>query len=233
MKNHSKISTCRECFFHSSSLFKSLTEEQLDKLNYEKSCQHFRRGDIIYREGNKATGCYCVNDGIIKVFKTGVEGKEQIIMFAQKGDIIGYRSVISNEPFCTTAKVHEDANLCFIPAEFLLELVQKNHSFSLNMLKLACKELGEANSFLTDIAQRSVKERLAEVILLIRRTFGTDADGFIKLVLTREELANIVGTATESVIRQLSEFKNNKVIEIRGRKIKVLQPNLLERYANL
>jgi len=213
-------------------MFKTLSPEQLALLNYEKSCQTFRRGDIIYREGNKASGCYCINSGIIKIFKTGVEGKEQIIMFAQRGDIIGYRSVISNEPFCTTARVHEDASLCFIPAEVLLDLIQQNHDFSMALLKLACKELGEANSFLTDIAQRSVKERLAEVLLLLRKTFGTDAEGFIKLILTREELANIVGTATESVIRQLSEFKLGKLIEIRGRRIKVLQPQRLERYAN-
>lgn len=233
MKSKLNIPVCNECFSEMSGLFRHLTSEQLASLNFEKSCQFYQRGDYVYHENNRATGCYCVSSGILKLYKTGIEGKEQIIVFAKKGDIIGYRSVIGAEPFCTTARVHEDATLCFIPSDLLLRLIQENHSFSLAMLKLACKELGEANSFITDIAQKTVKERLAEILLYLRSSFGTDAEGFIKIVLTREEMANIVGTATESVIRQLSEFKSDKLIELKGRKIKILQMQILERYSNM
>ncbi|MDD2562788.1 MAG: Crp/Fnr family transcriptional regulator [Salinivirgaceae bacterium] len=233
MKQKVNIPACNDCVSDMSGLFRHLNNEQLTRLNFEKSCQFYHRGDHVFHENNKATGCYCVNSGILKLYKTGIEGKEQIILFAKRGDIIGYRSVIGAEPFCTTARVHEDATLCFIPSEVLLQLIQESHAFSLAMLKLACKELGEANSFITDIAQKTVKERLAEIILYLRTSFGTDNEGFIKIVLTREEMANIVGTATESVIRQLSEFKSDGLIELKGRKIKVLQIKPLERYSNL
>ena len=101
------------------------------------------------------------------------------------------------------------------------------------MLKLVCKELGEANNIITDIAQKTVKERLAEALLVLQSSFGNDTDGFLRITLTREELSNIVGTATESVIRQLSDFKSDRLIELCGRKIKLLNIKQLERYANM
>ena len=97
---------------------------------------------------------FIVRQGIIKVYKTGFDGKEQIIRFAKPGDIIAYRSVLSNEPACTSAKVIEDCHVCFIPSEILISFIKSNSTFALELLKLTCHELGEANSFITDIAQK-------------------------------------------------------------------------------
>ena len=169
---------------------------------------------------------------ISKVFKTGFDGKEQIIRFARKGDIIAYRSVLSNELACTSAKVIEDCNVCFIPSEILISFIKTNSTFALDLIKLACHELGEANSFITDIAQKTVRERLAEILLLLVNDFGFDNEKYLKISLTREELANIVGTATESVIRLLSEFKADKLVELTGRKIKILDIKGLEKISS-
>ena len=97
-------------------IFLHLSQEEMELINYEKECNYFKRGEILYHEGRRMTGFYCVNKGIVKIYKTGIDGKEQIIAFAQKGDILGYRSILSNENACTTSKVIEDAVLCFIPA---------------------------------------------------------------------------------------------------------------------
>jgi CRP-like cAMP-binding protein len=202
-------------------------------LNFEKDFRHYKRGDILYQEGNRISGFYCVNNGIIKVFKTGFDGKEQIIRFAKKGDIIAYRSVLSNELACTSAKVIEDCQVCFIPSEILISFIKTNSTFALDLIRLACHELGEANSFITDIAQKTVRERLAEVLLFLVNDFGLDNDKYLKISLTREELANIVGTATESVIRLLSEFKSDNLVELNGRKIKILNARGLEKISNL
>ena len=99
-------------------------------------------------------------------------------------------------------------------------------------MQLICKELGEANSFITDIAQKSVRERLAEVLIILKNTFKLDNDNILQILLTREELANIIGTATESVIRLLSEFKDDKLIELNGRKIKIINLKGLMKIAN-
>jgi CRP-like cAMP-binding protein len=123
--------------------------------------------------------------------------------------------------------------VCFIPSEILISLVKSNANFAFELLKLACHELGEANSFITDIAQKTVRERLAEILLLLVNEFGVDNQQVLQISLTREELANIVGTATESVIRLLSEFKADKLVELNGRKIKIINIRGLEKISNV
>lgn len=214
-------------------LFKKLTDEELNRLNFEKTCSIYSKGTIIYREGSRLTGFYCVTKGIVKIFKTGIDGKEQIIRFAKRGEIIAYRSLLSQELACTTAKVIEEAVLCHVPYQTLLFLIQNNWQFSHHMLQIVCRELREANDYITDIAQKSVRERLAEVLLLLREDFDLDRQNTLQISLTREELANMVGTATESVIRLLSEFRADNIIELQGRKIKFLNIPGLRKIANI
>lgn len=224
---------CGKCALETGSIFKQLSPEEVDLINFEKEFRTYKRGEILYSEGSRISGFYCIHSGIIKVFKTGFDGKEQIIRFARSGEIIAYRSVLSNEVACTSAKVIEDCKVCFIPAEILISFVKSNSDFAYELLKLACEELGEANSFITDIAQKTVRERLAEVLLLLVNDFGLDNQNFLQISLTREELANIVGTATESVIRLLSEFKADRLVELNGRKIRIMNRKGLEKISNV
>jgi CRP/FNR family transcriptional regulator, polysaccharide utilization system transcription regulator len=211
------------------SIFKGLSNEQIEKAAQSMLCSYYKRGAIVYNEGSRINGSYIVNTGVLKIYKTGFDGKEQIIRFARSGDLIAFRSVISDELACTTAEVIRDATLCYIPGDTLTGLIKTNSEFAMDLMKLTCRELGESNKFLTDIAQKTVRERLAEVLLLLMDTFELEEDNTLQISLTREELANMVGTATESVIRLLSEFKADKLIELNGRKIKLLNiPKLIK-----
>lgn len=232
MKQQHFTQSIEECNLSLSPLFKHLTSEEVEKILSEKTQSSYKKGTYIYHEGNRITGCYLVMGGILKIFKTGIDGKEQIIRFAKPFDIIGFRSVLSGELACTTAKTLEDCTLCYIPQESLFYLVKNNGNFSLELLQLSCRELGEANEYITDIAQKTVRERLAEILIHLKENFGLDKDNVLQISLTREELANIVGTATESVIRLLSEFKSDNVLEINGRKIKILNFKTLVKIAN-
>jgi CRP-like cAMP-binding protein len=225
--------SCDSCTIRTHPLFRHLNEAELQDIIFNKITETYKRGSIIYQEGNRMKGFYCVQSGIIKIYQTGFDGKEQIIRFAKPGDIIGYRSVISNEPACTSTEVIEHAVLCHISTEILLNLVKNNGNFAVELMKLTCKELGEANSYITDIAQKTVKERLAEILIHLDEEFGENDQGVLGISLTREELSNIVGTATESIIRLLSEFKNQGYIEINGRKIKILDKPGLKYIANI
>jgi len=225
--------SCDSCTIRTHPLFRHLEEQELQEIMLNKITETYKRGSIVYQEGNRMKGFCCVQSGIIKIYQTGIDGKEQIIRFAKPGDIIGYRSVVSNEPACTTTEVIEEAILCHIPTEILLNLVKTNGNFAVELMKLTCKELGEANSYITDIAQKTVKERLAEILIHLDDEFGGDLQGVLKISLTREELSNIVGTATESIIRLLSEFKSLGYIEINGRKIKILDKPGLKYIANI
>jgi CRP-like cAMP-binding protein len=232
MRNLENIPTCGDCFKFNP-LFNKLNNDEQAILTYEKGCNFYKRGNVIYQERNRISGVYCISQGIVKLVKTGIDGREQIIRFAQKGDIIGYRSILSQEHACTTAKVIEDAVLCFIPSSLFMNLVKENSDFSMHIMKLSLKELGEANKYILDIAQKTVRERLAEILILLMDTFDLDDDKYLKISLTREELANIVGTATESVIRLLSEFKTDKYIEVNGRRIKILNITALKRLGGI
>lgn len=227
------VPLCDKCSITTGALFRHLTLDEVNLINYEKEFRKYKRAEILYNEGSRISGFYCIHSGIIKVFKTGFDGKEQIIRFAKPGDIIAYRSVLSNETACTSAKVIEDCQVCFIPSDILISLVKTNSTFALELLKLACEELGEANSYITDIAQKTVRERLAEILLLLVDDFGLDDQNYLKISLTREELANIVGTATESVIRLLSEFKSDKLVELNGRRIRILDKKGLFKISNV
>lgn len=232
MKNSQNFPLSEECFTEDHPVFKELTPEQLDDINYDKTCSTYKRGTIVFQENHRINGFYCVMTGILKMYKTGIDGKEQIIRFAKPGDVIGYRSVLSSELACTTARVIEDATVCYIPSDHLFTLLNNNSSFAMKLMQLTCMELGEANNYITDIAQKTVRERLAEILLLLKDRFDLDENQVLQISLTREELANIVGTATESVIRLLSEFKQDKLIELQGRKIKILNLTGLQKIAS-
>lgn len=232
MKHNATIPACKDCLLGCKTIFGSLNDDELERLTYDKSCNTYKKGSTIYHEGNRIHHIYCIHSGIVKLYKTGIEGKEQIVSFAQTGDIIGYRSILSKESACTTAKAIEDVVVCAISADQLFEILEHNNKFSLELMQLACKELGEANQFLTDIAQKSVRERLAEVLIKLKEIFSVDHEGFLRVSLTREELASLVGTATESVIRLLSEFKSDKYIELNGRRIRILNEERLRKLSS-
>jgi CRP-like cAMP-binding protein len=213
--------------------FQKLTQKEIEFLETERVCNTMIKGTFLFREGNRNSGFYCIHKGIIKQFKTGINGKEHIIRFTQTGDIIGYRSILSNEPACTTAQTIDDSIISFVPARTLIMLVKSNPDFSMFLMQLVCKELEESNRNIVNIAQKTVKERLAEVLLLLKKTFELDNKNYIQISLTREEFANMIGTATESVIRLFSEFKSANLISINGRKIKIIDEDGLIKIAKL
>jgi CRP-like cAMP-binding protein len=154
----------------------------------------------------------------------GSNGKEQILFIAKSGDFLGYRSLLSEEFYGASATVIEPAALCFIPKSDFLKILNANPSFFGRLMKAVCHDLGVMEDKLAQLAQKSVRERLATTILMLKETYGMEGEGSdtIDIVLSREDLANIVGTATETVIRLLSEFKADKMIALEGKKIKVL-----------
>lgn len=233
MKHSPILPNCNQLADKFGENFHNLNIEDMNLLFWDEDVHFYKRGSVIYSEGDSAKGCYYLFSGVLKVFKTGFEGKEQIIRFAKEGELIGFRSVLSKERACTSAKVLEDATVCFIPGKVLTKLIRENADFAMELMQITCKELGEANNYITDIAQKTVRGRLAEILIHLEATFGLAEDGCLKISLTREELANMVGTATESVIRLLSEFKSDELIELQGRKIKILNGQALRKVGGI
>ncbi len=208
--------------FENQEILKHFSKEELAELSHEKKIISYKKGDLIIEEGATPKGIYYLDKGTAKMFKLGFNGKEQILRFTKSGDIIGYRSILSKQPYGASATAMEDTEACFIPEKFFLKVLEHHPKLAFDILRRISEDLGESAQTITFLAQKTVRERLAEVLLLLEKKLGTDKDGFIKISLTREEMANLIGTATESAIRLISEFKTDHLIEVEGRKIKIL-----------
>jgi CRP/FNR family transcriptional regulator len=189
-----------------------------------KTCTKYKKGQVLFHEGTRPLGVFCVNRGRIKVYRLGIDGKEQIIKISAAGDLLGYKALISAQHYNLSAEALDDCVVCFVPKEDFLELLKPGGRFYTDILKAVCEENGVMASKMTEMAQRSVRQRAALSLLMLKDTYGIEheQEGEIEINLTREDLANIVGTATESLIRLLNDFKKENLIETQGRKIRIL-----------
>lgn len=233
-KNAVQEINCSTCGARGKSIFCELNCDEVTDLNHSKDTNTYKKGQVIFNEGARPRGLFCVSSGKVKVSKLGDEGKEHILHLAKPGDVMGYRAILSGDTYSCSATALEDSTICFIPRSHFFGMVESNGALSMQVIRLLSEELKTAEKNITDLAQKPVRERLAEALLFLKETYGFEADGkTINVKMTREELANVVGTATESAIRLLSEFNKDKLIELDGKKIRILNMPALVRTANL
>lgn len=225
------MSKCEQCIVREFSSLKALNKEELVKMANCKTSKIVKKGELIFEEGETVNGVFCVKDGVCKMTKLSANGKDQIVKLAKKGELLGQRSLISDEPANLSAVALEDMQVCFIPKSEILGFFNENNQFSMNVMKTICGDLKEADDLMVNMAQKTVKQRLAHTLLYLEETFGINADKTLKLQLSREEIASIIGTATESCIRLLSEFNKLKLIELVGKKISILDKIKLKKMA--
>ena len=226
------MSKCEQCIVREFSSLKALNKEELLKIADCKSSYTIKKGEPIFTEGENVNGIFCIKDGVCKLTKLSSNGNDQIIKLISKGELLGQRSMISDEPVNLSAVALEDMEVCFIPKTEIMGLFNQNNQFSMNMMRAICGDLKEADEHLVTMAQKSVKQRLAETLVYLQDTFGINPDNSLKVKLSREELAGMVGTATESCIRLLSEFNKLGVIELSGKKITITNKAQLLKAAN-
>lgn len=226
------MSKCEQCIVREFNSLKALNKDELLKIANCKSSYVVKKGEPIFEEGENVNGIFCIKDGVCKLSKLSPNGKDQIVKLISKGELLGQRSMISDEPVNLSAIALEDMEVCFIPKTEIMGLFTQNNNFSMNVMKTICGDLKEADDHMVNMAQKTVKERLAETLLYLKDTFGTNIDQSLKIQLSREELASMIGTATESCIRLLSDFNKNGLIEIKGKKIYLKDVQKLKREAN-
>jgi CRP/FNR family transcriptional regulator len=227
---------CALCGSRIKSLFADLSQDELESVDLHKSCILYKKGQTLYYEGTRPMGLFCINSGKVKVYKITSDGKEQILHLAKAGDFIGYRALISDEFYSASATVIEEGAICYVPKSEFIEILNNNPKFFHRIVKKLSDDLGIMEQKLVTIAQKSVRERLAATLLMLKESYGMEGEEestLIDIALSREDLANIIGTATETVIRLLSEFKNQELILLQGKKIRILDPKGLVKEADL
>lgn len=220
---------CDQCIVREFSSLKALNKDELLKMSECKVSYTIKKGEPIFEEGESTNGIYCVKDGVCKLSKLSANGKDQIVKLVKPGELLGQRSMISDEPANLSAVALEDMQVCFIPKSEIMQFFNDNNQFSMSVMKSICGDLKEADDHMVSLAQKNVKERLAETLLYLEDNFGKNEDGTLHIQLSREELAGMIGTATESCIRLLSEFNKSGLIELVGKKIAILDRNKLKR----
>ncbi len=228
------INVCENCGLRSSAVFGSLSLPEATSVTAVRTCVNVGRGEVVFSEGTYPRGIFCIHGGHIKLVRTSQDGREQIIRFAGAGDAIGYASLITAEPYSLSAVAVDPSAVCFVPAELIWKFVKDNPEFTLRIMQNMSHELKSTERRVVELAQKSVRERVAEALLVLKETFGTEADGeTINTPLSRVEIANIVGTAPESLIRMLAELRMDKIIETSGRSIRLKNLHALARAAKL
>lgn len=225
------MSKCEHCIVRQFSSLNALNKNELIRISECKESVIIKKGEVIFQEGQHLDGIYCVRSGICKLTKLSDNGRQQIIKFVKSGDLLGQRTVISNDTVNLTATAIQDMEVCFIPKSDIQDAFQNNQRFSGEVIKVLCHDLREADNTIVNMAQKPVRERLAYFLLHFHDDFGLDEEGYLSVQLSREEIAGMVGTATESLIRMLSEFSKKGLIETKGKRIKITDNIQMERLA--
>lgn len=223
-----------EILKNKNSVFTDLSDTDKESLFNHHCCNRYKKGEIIFKEGNRPSDLICLVEGKVKIFKEGVGGREQIVRLAKPGGFIGYRALFAKENYLASAIAIEDSIVCSINKEDLYHLMENNVQICLKILQMTATELGMSNTRTVSLTQKHIRGRLAESLLFLTETYGfEDNNSTIKAYLSREDVANLSNMTTSNAIRTLSTFASEKVISLDGRRIKIINLPKLRKISEL
>lgn len=219
-----KTINCSECESCDKSIFCHTPDSTLSEVSLNKVMNTYKRGQELFSQGNPAIGIYCISSGRIKVSKIGANGKESIVRLAGPGDILGHSSLTNQELLSTTATVIEDARVCYIDKKFITDKMARRPAIALNLLSKLSEdmELIEARQF--SLTHKTARARIADLLIYLSENYSRKEVGrtMLDFKLSREEMASITGTAQETVIRQITEFKQQGILTQEGKTLFII-----------
>ncbi|HTA16771.1 MAG TPA: Crp/Fnr family transcriptional regulator [bacterium] len=193
----------------------------------------YKAKQTIFYTGNEPFGVYFIHHGVVKLMKSGKAGRMHITYMGGAGDLIGYRALLAGELYKITAESHHHAKVSFIQRDFFLDYLCKNHDLSHFLLKMLSVELGDVEDRLVGAAQVSAEQRVARVLCFLLRNYGLEADGLLKIALSRTEMSELSDTAAETLMRCLSDLEKRRMITREGKGIRILKEEALQDEAGL
>lgn len=204
--------------------------QELKNLSNKAKVKTYKKKDLIYIEGSIPNYLYLLQTGKVKTFRAHEHGKELIISLLKDGDFFGYTTLLDDTPYNESAEALDEATIILIPKDDFYALLNNNHGVMKRFVKLLSNEIQDKEEQLLKMAYSSVKKRVAEALLKLQKQYQKNAKDAFSIAISRDDLANIVGTATESLIRTLSDFKAEKLVEIKGSNITIINTKALETY---
>jgi CRP/FNR family transcriptional regulator len=207
--------------------------EELERLSNKKSFMLFKKGQYIFKEKSEPKGLFCIHDGNVKITKVSEDGKEQIVRLAKSGNFIGYRALLCNDIYQASAIALEDTHVCFYNKEIYFDLLYSKPEIAAQTIKVLTRDLRFAENMMLNMAQKHVKGRIAEILLMLEEFYGVyEKDGTINATFKREDIGHLVGTTTETSIRVISDFVKDNLIELKGKRIKLLDKGRISELSN-
>lgn len=203
--------------------------QAMEELSFDREIRRYRKKDIIYYENDSPRHVFYVQNGKIKIFRTNEDGRELIVALINKGEFFGYLSLLQAVNYPETAVALEDSEIALIPRDEFFKLVHTNRDVSSRFIKMLAGDLLDVEQQLLDLAYNSVRKRVADALIRLKERYATPEDEErFTIAIKRDDLASMVGTAKETVIRMLSDFKEDKLIEVSGSKITIINEKGLQ-----
>jgi CRP/FNR family transcriptional regulator, polysaccharide utilization system transcription regulator len=210
------------------SIFNCCDSEDIAKIEHRKRLLNLRGGEYIVQEGEQPKGVFCLLNGAAKILKKNTRQEEKIVSLAKVGDILGLRAIIDKTNYESSVVTIVNSTCCFIPREYISQIVEKYPSISMKIIISLCKELNEIEEKITSITHKSVSKRLAEILLILVHNYGLDKNCFLRITPSWDDIASLGNITHKTLIRLLNEFKNKGIIGIQDSRIKIFSSSLLE-----
>lgn len=210
----------------------SFGKNELHSLADDRHINKYKKKQIVYSEGNHPNRLYYVVSGKIKAFKTNDDGKELVTELYSAGDFFGYIAMLEESVYRDTTETMEETSLAIIPKDDFDELLNNSPQVAKKFIQLLAKNISEKEDQLLGLAYNSLRKKVAEALLLLQKKYSTSSTEHFAITISRESLATIAGTATESLIRTLSDFRNEKLIDIQEGSIVIINQKKLDLLLN-
>lgn len=210
----------------------SAGRDALQQLTNDRNINRYKKKQLIYLEGNRPARLYFIQKGKVKTYISNEEGKDLVVDLFGEGDFIGYIALLENNTYKETAEAMEETEMVVIPREEFEELLNKNPEVARKFIRLLAKNIAEKEKQLLGLAYNSLRKKVATALVMLQKKYSRNGEKLFTIDISRENLASIAGTATESLIRTLSDFKSEKLIEISNGVITVVNQKKLENMMN-
>jgi CRP-like cAMP-binding protein len=227
-------SNCSLCHVNRKCIFKDLDSTDLEEIKKNATSHTYKKNQVIFLQGNEPHGLYCVSGGKVKIVITDIDGKEVILRLNTESDIMGHVALFSGELYRASAIALEDSDITFYKKDFIFRMSKIHSSIGLNILTQLSQSMGATEQSNANLVHKNVRERLAGLLLSLKVSYGRKENDSIRLniILTREEMATMIGTTCETLARLITEFRNEGIIKQEGKMIIILDEKKLVEFAN-
>lgn len=233
--SHDVSLECATCKAREKNIFCRLSGDLIRRISGSKNGRLYHKKQALFHEGNPVQGLYCVQSGAVKVFKTGLGGKQLILRMAYAGDVIALEDIFYNKHYTSSGEMLEEGRVCLVDTAVLMDVIRSDMETALVVMKTLSTEVVFSEDERVELAQNRVRERMARLLTVLSESHGRPSGKGVQIQLpvSREELAEMIGTASETAMRLLKEFREDRLLEVDGRKILVLDREKLRKAARI